>query len=88
MFIIPPFEYIVLPSCLPGVRMGLQQLWSGGLWLHSEPAHTPSGVQLPTEQSGCQYCLWSDIISGSDGQWRGDCSVHTRVTEYKEGYPV
>lgn len=52
--------------------MGLQQLWSGGLGLHSEPAHAPQSVQLPAEQGGCQHRLWTDFVSGSSGQWRGE----------------
>lgn len=61
--------------------MGLQQLWSSGFRLHSEPAHTPQSVQLPAEQSGCQYRLWSDLISGSSGQRRGDCTIYTGATD-------
>lgn len=56
--------------------MGLQQLWPGGLRLHSEPAHTPQSVELPAEQIGRQYRLWADLVSGSGGQWRGDCLIY------------
>lgn len=51
--------------------MGLQQLWSGGVRLHCEPAHTPQSVKLPAEQGGCQRRLRPNLISGLGGQWRG-----------------
>ena len=69
----PPHQWLfVSSSCLPGVRVGLQQLWSGGFRLHSEPAHTPPSVQLPAEQSGCQHRVRPDFVSGSGGQRRGE----------------
>lgn len=52
--------------------MGLQQLWSGGLGLHGEPAHAPPSVQLPPEQSGCEHRLRSDLVSGCCGERRGE----------------
>ena len=80
-------HFLPLTSCLPGVCVGLQQLWSGGLRLHSEPAHTTQSVQLPAEQSGCQYHLWSDLISGSSGQWRGDCLIYSGAINYVLSIP-
>ena len=68
----------VSSSCLQGVRMGLQQLWSGGFGLHSQPAHTPQSIQLPAEQSGCKHHLRPDIISGSRGQRRGESPITQR----------
>lgn len=59
--------HLLLFNFLIGIRLGLQQLWSGGLWLHGEPAHTPQSVQLPAEQGGCEHRLWADLVSSSGG---------------------
>lgn len=75
-----------LTSHLPGVCMGLQQLWSGGLRVYSEPAHSPESIQLPAEQGGCRYRMWSDLVFGSGGQWRSECPIHTGSKE--SSYPV
>lgn len=61
-----------LGLCLPGVRMGLQQLWSGGLGLHGQPADASQSVQLSAEQSGREHRVRSDVVPGGGRQWRGD----------------
>lgn len=56
----------------PGVRLGVQQLRPSRFRVYRQPADSTPGEQLPAEQSGGEYCLWSTLLYGCPGQWRGN----------------
>lgn len=68
-------------SWYPGVRVGLQQFRPSGFGIDCQPANSTSGQQLPAEQSGGEYSLWSALLNGSSGQWRGNGSFF-KVNSY------
>lgn len=64
-------EYL---SWYSGVRLGLQQLGPSGFRIYRQPANSTAGQQLPAEQGGGEYSLWSALLYGCSGQWRGNGS--------------
>lgn len=51
--------------------MGLQQLWPGGLGLHSQPAVPQEGGGQPAGQDRGGRHLRADLLDGAGGQRRG-----------------